>query len=128
MQDSIAAQVFCEDFVGGFVAEAFSGTFVESVFHTGHRLMTDLCEIGAFGEEVSNETVGVFIGSALPGFVKQREVGLPVESLAQSLRFSKLLAVVECDAAPQRRRQGLQASHNGQACRAGLEIVRAAGV
>jgi len=51
-------------------------------------------EIGALGQVLTDEPVGVLVESALPGMVGVGEVALGVESLGEGLMVGELLAVV----------------------------------
>ena len=51
-------------------------------------------EIGALGQVLPDEPVGVLVESALPGMVGVGEVALGVESLGDGLMVGELLAVV----------------------------------
>ena len=51
-------------------------------------------EIGALGQVLTDEPVGVLVESALPGMVGVGEVALGVESLGDGLMVGELLAVV----------------------------------
>ena len=51
-------------------------------------------EIGALGQILMDESVGVLVESALPGMVGVGEVALGVESLGDGLMVGELLAVV----------------------------------
>ena len=51
-------------------------------------------EIGALGQVLTDEPVGVLVESALPGMAGVGEVALGVESLGDGLMAGELLAVV----------------------------------
>ena len=56
--------------------------------------MCEGVEIGALGQVLPDEPVGVLVESALPGMVGVGEVALGVESLGDGLMVGELLAVV----------------------------------
>ena len=58
------------------------------------RLKCESPEIGALGQILTDESVGVLVESALPGMVGVGEVALGVESLGDGLMVGELLAVV----------------------------------
>jgi hypothetical protein len=51
-------------------------------------------EIGALGQVLTDESVGVLVESALPGMVGVGKVALGVESLGDGLMVGQLLAIV----------------------------------
>ena len=51
-------------------------------------------EIGALGQILTDESVGVLVESALPAMVGVGEVALGVESLGDGLMVGELLAVI----------------------------------
>lgn len=55
-----------EEFVRGLPAECLAGSAVEFVGHFGEAAGVVLGEVGALGEVVAEETVGVLVRAALP--------------------------------------------------------------
>src|SRR5580698_2044023 len=58
---------FIEFFAWGVVAEAFSGAVVEFVFDGLELGGGVLAEVGALGEVLAEQAVGVLVAAALPG-------------------------------------------------------------
>ena len=48
--------------------------------------MTDPREVSAFGKELPQQSVGVFVGATLPRTIGQREVSLQIERLITKIR------------------------------------------
>jgi hypothetical protein len=68
---------------------------VQQVLDLLNVVVTQSCEICAFGQELPDNAVGVFIGAALPRAVRLCEVDGPTGSLGESLVLGELLSVVE---------------------------------
>ena len=75
-------------------AKTFPWAVVESVHDAADLLKCESPEIGALGQVLTAEPVGVLVESALPGMVGVGEVALGVESLGDGLMVCELLAVV----------------------------------
>ena len=86
--------LFHEDLVGCFVAEAFSGTMVEAMHGEGDVLVRDAIERHRFREELADESVPVLVGTTLPGALRVGKVEVSTESLGNALVLGELLAIV----------------------------------
>ena len=75
-------------------AKTFPWSVVESVHDAADLLKCESPEIGALGQVLPDEPVGVLVESKLPGMVGVGEVALGVESLGDGLMVGELLAVV----------------------------------
>ena len=71
----------------------FHGRF-ESVHDAAEFLKCESPEIGALGQILTDESVGVLVESALLGMVGVGKVALGVEFLGDGLMVGELLAVV----------------------------------
>ena len=67
---------------------------VQFAFHFFEELLCDVREVGALGDILTDEPVGVLIGSTLPGVIRPGEEESHVCSFCNSLVFSELQAVV----------------------------------
>ena len=63
-------------------AKTFPRPVVESVYDAADLLKCESPEIGALGQVLTDEPVGVFVESALPGMVGVGEVALGVSPSA----------------------------------------------
>src|SRR5215475_671701 len=63
-----------EGFGGGVVAEGFAGAGVELVGDGVELVLGVGAQVGAFGQVVADQAVGVLVGAALPGRVGVGEV------------------------------------------------------
>jgi len=59
-------------------------------------------------EKLPNQSAGILIGALLPDSARLGEIRFQLKRGGELLMFSELLAVVERDASPERRRQALQ--------------------
>ena len=66
--------MFVEGLGGGLVAEGFVGSAVECCGDSVQVVACVSVEVGAVGEVLAEETVGVLVGSALPGTLGVAEV------------------------------------------------------
>ena len=57
-----------EDFAGGLIVETFSGSVVELGGGPGQIVTADAVEVGSLGTVLPQQTVGMFVRAALPGF------------------------------------------------------------
>ena len=71
------------DFAGRAEAEALAGPVVD-LANVGAKLFGgDLAQIGAFGQVLAQETVGVLVGAPLPGVVGMGKVDGQIQFLFQ---------------------------------------------
>ena len=70
---------------------------VQFAFHFFEELLCDVREVGALGDILTDEPVGVLIGSTLPGVIRPGEEESHVCSFCNSLVFSELQTVVSSD-------------------------------
>src|SRR3990172_1816940 len=96
-----------ENFVGSSIAEAFSRTVVEKLLDFGKTMLGDADQIRAFGKELPDQAVGVFVRATLPRAVRLRKVDLQSGFLRQPLVLGELLTVVQRQRLSQLRRRGL---------------------
>ena len=89
-----------ENFVGSSIAEAFSRAVVEKLLDFGKTMIGDADQIRAFGKELPNQAVGVFVCAALPRAVRLRKVDLQSSFLRQPLVLGELPAVVQRQCLP----------------------------
>ena len=82
------------DFVGGEKAVAASRAVIELGGESVALPLGEQGQIGAFGEVLAQETVGVFVGPSLPGVVGQGEVDGGAQAPLQRLVHMKLRAVI----------------------------------
>jgi len=57
-------------------------------------VITDFIKICAFGEELPQQTIGVFIRSTFPGAMRMGKVNLHLRVLGKQLVFGHLYALV----------------------------------
>lgn len=74
--------------------EYLARAVVQRVLDRGALLLRDLAEVGAFGQVLADQSVGVFIGSALPWAAGVAEVDVQVERGAEVLVLAHLAALV----------------------------------
>ena len=84
-----------EDFERALKAEALPGPMVQGVDNTAQSLRGDLRQVGALGQVLAQEAVGVLVGAPLPGMVGMGEVDGQVQSLFQFDGTGELPAVVQ---------------------------------
>ena len=70
--------MFVECFGGGLPAEGFTGSTVQSCGDSVQVASGVSAEVGAFGEVLSEETVGVLVGTTLPWCLGVAEVDVQV--------------------------------------------------
>ena len=104
-----------EGVFGGFPAECFSGSFGERLLDEAEFLGRDGGEVGSFGEEVADQAVGVFVGSALPGAVRVTEIDGHSRRQGQLGVAGHLFALVIGEGFAQRGGQLLEAPGEGSA-------------
>src|SRR5829696_2890264 len=75
-------------------AESAAGAVVEESGDLVALLLGESGEVGAFGEILAEETVGVFVGAALPGVVRGGEVEASVQAARDVLEAVEFGAVV----------------------------------
>ena len=63
---------FIEALLRGFEAEPFAGPVVKLASDGVAALLRELGHAGAFGDVLTDQAVGVFIGAALPGVTRCR--------------------------------------------------------
>ena len=83
--------------IGGTKAQHLPWPVVESVPNLlyvglGHRF-----EVGALGEVLTDQAIGILIESSLPGMIGVGEIDLRLQRLSDVLMSGKLLAVVGGD-------------------------------
>ena len=61
------------------------------------ELLRDVREVGTLGDILTDESVGVFVGSSFPGMVRPGEEELHTSSPGNAFVFCKLQAVVSSD-------------------------------
>ena len=79
-------------------AEAFSGTRIDKIDNGIYKLLRNSVEIAALWEEETQQSIGVFVRSTLPWFVRLREIDLSMEFGFQSLEFREFRPIVQTDA------------------------------
>lgn len=89
------------DLVGCPEAMALARPVVDRIIHLTDPFVAGRVEVGALGEVLADQAVGVLVGAALPGMVRQREVEDHAGRLLDSREVGELLATV------QRRRAAL---------------------
>ena len=70
--------MFVEGFGGGLPIEGFAGSTVQCCGDSVQVASGVSAEIGAFGEVLSEETVGVLVGATLPGTLGVAEVDIEI--------------------------------------------------
>ena len=85
------------DFRGSAKAEAAPGTIVELGGDSGALTLSECSEVGALGQVLPQEPVGVFIGAAFPGVVRRGEVDGGVEALLECFVHVELGTVIRSD-------------------------------
>jgi hypothetical protein len=70
-----------EDLEGGVETEAFAGPVVELADIAGEFRRSDLRQVGAFGQILAQQAIGVLVGAPLPGVVGMGEVDRQLEFL-----------------------------------------------
>jgi len=60
------------------VSEAFSGSIIDLLDDDVELFLCEVAEAGAFGQVATNESVGILVGTALPGTVGLGEVDVGV--------------------------------------------------
>ena len=92
--------MFEENFFWGAVAKASARSVVHKSFDTPHCLRGDRSEVDSFGEELSNETVGVFVRTTLVRTTRIGEVSAGAVRLLHEMAACKLAAVVKGERPP----------------------------
>ena len=70
--------MFVEGLAGGLPIEGFAGSTVQSCGDSVQVVSCVSAEIGAFGEVLAEETVGVLVGATLPGTLGVAEVDVEI--------------------------------------------------
>ena len=83
-----------KELIWSLEAKTFPWPVVEPVHDAADLRVCEGVEIGALGQVLTDEPVGVLVESALPGMAGVGEVALGIESLGDSLMVGELLAVV----------------------------------
>lgn len=101
-----------EELIGGFVVPGLSGAIVQQ-----KQGLLDLgwchgIEVGALGEELAQQAVGVLVDPSLPGRIGCREVRLGLESSCDFLVLDEFSSVIEGERL-HLVRQGRQQSDDG---------------
>ena len=76
---------------------SLSRSLVQFALHFFEELLRDVREVGALGDILTDEPVGVLIGSTLPGVIRPGEEESHVSSFCNSLVFRELQTVVSSD-------------------------------
>jgi len=84
-----------EDLEGTLKAQALAGSAIQGVDDGTQLVGSDLGQIGALGQVLTQEAIGVLVGSTFPGMVGMREVDGQIESAFQLDRTGELAAVVQ---------------------------------
>ena len=92
--------MFEKNFSWGSVAETSAWAVVHKSFDTPHLLRGDFSEIDSFGEELTNETVGVFVRTTLVRTTRIGKVSTRAVRLLHEIAASELTAVVERERPP----------------------------
>ena len=71
--------------------------FVQFALNFVKELLRDVCEVGTLGNVLTDESVGVLIGSTLPRMVRPCEEESYICSSGNSLVFGELQAIVSSD-------------------------------
>lgn len=72
-------------------------SFVQFALNFFEKLLRDVREVRALGDILTDESVGVFVGSSLPGMVRSGEEETHTSSPGNAFVFCKLQAVVSSD-------------------------------
>jgi hypothetical protein len=99
------------DFMRGTEAETAAGTVVEVRGDLVADGLGEMTEGSAFGQILADESVGVFVGAALPGVVRSGEVDRGAELMLNVLVAVELDAVVGSDGADLMRLLGEEGDH-----------------
>jgi len=75
-----------EDLAGRSEAEAFAGPVVDLADIGAELFGGDLAQIGAFGQVLAQQAVGVLVGAPLPGMIGMGEVDGQIQLLFQLQR------------------------------------------
>ncbi len=67
---------FLESFCRCPVLECFSGSIVERVDDGLQVGVVEVAQVGFLGKVLADESVGIFVGSALPGTIRIRKIDL----------------------------------------------------
>ena len=86
------------DFEGSAEAEAAARAVVEVSGDLCALLLGESGEVGAFGEILAEEAIGVFVGAAFPGVVRGGEVEASVQLAGDIFEAMKFGAVVRGEA------------------------------
>jgi len=84
-----------EHLVGCLVVEALPGSIIQLFDDECNFFLGDVPEVGPFGEIVSEEPVGVFIGSPLPGSIGIGKIDAQFGLCFYFLELREFLAVIE---------------------------------
>ena len=80
------------------VVENFSRSVIEKLLDVVDFAARDVLKVSPFGDELTNQPVGVFAGAPLPGAVGFGKEDGHFQAFGQQLVLSEFLAVVEGDA------------------------------
>src|SRR5680860_164590 len=81
----------------GFVAQTFPWPVVQFVLHPCHFLVTDQLEVRPLRMVLADQSVGIFIESALPGMIRVCEVHSSLQVCGNGFMSRKLFTVVKRD-------------------------------
>ena len=80
------------DLVGRPEAMALARPVADRIIHLTNPFVAGRVEVGALGEVLADQAVGVLVGAALPGMVRQREVEDRAGRLLDPREVGELLA------------------------------------
>ena len=84
-----------EDLGGGAVVEALTRSIIEHCLNPCKLNVANVTKIRAFGQEHSQQTIGLFVGAAFPRAVGMGEVDGHVQVLFELFEPAELGAVVQ---------------------------------
>src|SRR5919108_2876056 len=83
-----------EHIKGCFEAQGFTGSEIQARHSKIHFLVGDLLEVTLLRKVLSEQTIGVFIGTTFPGSIGMSEVVFELEQLSDLFMIGKLLAMI----------------------------------
>ena len=89
--------LFVIAFLGGSEAQAFSGSLIELLCDGVALVLREVCHALSFGDVLSYQAVGVFVGSAFPGVIRSGEVEAGAGFLFDGRVAMELSSVIGCD-------------------------------
>ena len=107
--------MFVEGFGGGLPAEGFAGSTVQSRGDSVQVVPGVSAEVGAFGEVLTEETVGVLVGPTLPWCLGVAEVDIQIGIYAELSVLGHLGSLAPGQRTAQLLRQGGDRRRDGVA-------------